>query len=254
MAPLLTVLIGGFGFSTALWMSAALMLLVLAPVVVLALRRKRAGEYHALDVEAVAPKRQAALNDSASWSASAVLRSPNFLTISIPFALGLTAQVGFLTHQVAFLSPAIGTFAAGWAVSLTTCAAIVGRLATGLFVDKVDRRAVACGNFLIQVAALGILLCAHASAALYLGCLLFGLALGNLVSLPGLIVQHEFPPAHFARVVSMIVAINQFTFAFGPDLLGRLQQWSGNYTAALAVCLAMDAAAAVIVLFGRRAP
>ncbi|HYS48388.1 MAG TPA: hypothetical protein VEM36_06415, partial [Xanthobacteraceae bacterium] len=64
----------------------------------------------------------------------------------------------------------------------------------------------------------------------------------------GLIVQQEFPPAHFARVVSMIVAINQFTFAFGPDLLGRLQQSAGGYATALVACLVMDAAAAVIVL------
>src|SRR5262249_14535535 len=133
-----------------------------------------------------------------------------------------------------------------------TCAAIVGRLVTGLFVDKVDRRAVACGNFLVQVAALGILLWAHSPTALYLGCVLFGLGLGNLTSLPGLIVQQEFASAHFVRVVSMIVAVNQFPFAFGPDLLGRLQQWGGDYTPALAACLAMDAAAAGIVLFGRK--
>ena len=59
------------------------------------------------------------------------LRDSRFLTTAIPFALGLTAQVGFLTHQVAYLSPLIGTVAAGWAVSLTTFAAIVGRIATG---------------------------------------------------------------------------------------------------------------------------
>jgi hypothetical protein len=32
----------------------------------------------------------------------------------------------------------------------------------------------------------------------------------------------EFPKQHFARIVSLVVAINQFSFAFGPSLLGQL--------------------------------
>jgi hypothetical protein len=32
-----------------------------------------------------------------------MLRHLNFWTIAIPFALGLTAQVGFLTHQISYL-------------------------------------------------------------------------------------------------------------------------------------------------------
>jgi len=252
VAPLLTILIGRLGLGPALWSTCAPMLAVLLPVVALVLRPKRADERDGGGAASTVPEPQRSHGTppahGTAFSLSAALRNRSFLTVSIPFALGLTAQVGFVTHQVAFLSPLIGTLAAGWAVSLTTFAAIVGRLATGLFVDKVDRRATACGNFLVQVAALGILMSARSAPALYLGCALFGLGLGNLVSLPGLIVQQEFPPAHFARVVSMIVAINQFTFAFGPDLLGRLQQSAGGYATALVACLVMDAAAAVIVL------
>ncbi len=69
-----------------------------------------------------------------------------------------------------------------------------------------------------------------------------------MISLPGLIVQHEFPKQHFSRTVSLIVAINQFTFAFGPGLLGYLQRAEGSYTTALIACLVMQATAAVIVV------
>ena len=58
---------------------------------------------------------------------------------------------------------------------------------------------------------------------LYLGCALFGLGVGNTTSLPGLLVQQEFPKQHFARIVSIVVAINQFSFAFGPSLDRRLK-------------------------------
>src|SRR5205823_4677779 len=82
-------------------------------------------------------------------------------------------------------------------------------------------------------------------SALFAGCVLFGFSVGNMTSLPGLIVQQEFPKQHFARAISLVVAINQFSFAFGPSLLGQLQQASGSYAAALCLCLAMQLGAAL---------
>src|SRR5262249_33459307 len=101
---------------------------------------------------------------------------------------------------------------------------------------------------LIQAVAMAALMSTSAPALLVVACVLFGLGLGNLVSLPALIIQQEFPNRDFARIVSMVVAINQFAFAFGPALLGRLQQADGSYTHALLACLVMEAVGAVIVL------
>jgi MFS family permease len=209
MAPLLVFLINRFGFATALPLAAALMLAVLLPLLMLVAREKRPGEYDRDDGLAAAGLVPSSQQAAPPWNTEKVLRDPKFITISIPFALGLTAQVGFLTHQVAFLTPMTGTVTAGWIVSLTTFAAIVGRLGTGLFVDRVDRRAVSCLNFLLQAVAMAILMSTSAPGLLVGGCVLFGLGLGNLVSLPALIVQQEFPSRDFARIVSMIVAIGR---------------------------------------------
>lgn len=246
MAPLLIFLIDRFGFAAALGLVAALTLAVLLPLLALVAREKRPDEHHRDD--APVPSARQSAPAVPAFSARRVLREPRFITISVPFALGLVAQVGFLTHQVAFLVPVTGTVAAGWIVSLTTFAAIVGRLVTGLFVDRVDRRIVSCGNFLVQVLAMAILMSSASVPMLVIGCALFGLALGNVTSLPALIVQQEFPKRDFARIVSMVIAINQFAFAFGPALLGRLQQSDGSYARALMACLVMEVAAAVIVL------
>jgi MFS family permease len=180
-----------------------------------------------------------------------VLSSGVFISISVPFALALTAQVGFLTHQIAFLAPTIGAIAAGWAVSLTTSAAVLGRIATGYIADRFDRRTVACVNFTVQMLGMAILATARTPALLYIGCVLFGLGVGNTTSLPGLLVQQDFPKQHFARIVSLVVAINQFSFAFGPTLLGQLEHAQGNYSAGLLVCLSMEALAAIIVISPR---
>jgi MFS family permease len=243
MAPLLIFLIDRLGFAAAVGVVAVLTLAVLLPLLALIAREKRPDEHDRDDASLVSARHVAP-----AFIARKVLCDPQFITISVPFALGLVAQVGFLTHQVAFLVPMTGTVTAGWIVSLTTLAAIVGRLGTGLFVDRVDRRAVSCANFLVQALAMAILISTASVPTLVIGCTLFGLALGNVTSLPALIVQQEFPKRDFARIVSMVIAINQFAFAFGPALLGRLQTPDGSYTRSLVACLIMEAAAAVIVL------
>ncbi|HJU16018.1 MAG TPA: MFS transporter [Stellaceae bacterium] len=252
IAPLLVLAISRFGFAFGLDMAAAVMLAVLIPVAVVALRPRRPDEHDPADlcsgVDRLSRSATAQPDVVAEFRLATVLRSRAFLTTSLPFALGLTAQVGFLTHQVAFLSPTIGTMAAGWAVSLTTFAAVVGRIATGFVVDRFDRRAVASVNFVVQALGMGLLAASAQPSLLYLGCVLFGIGLGNATSLPGLIVQQEFPKRHFARIISIVVAVNQFTFAFGPTLLAQLQHAEGTYTAALLVCLAMEIAAAIVVL------
>jgi MFS family permease len=258
IAPLLIFLIGRLNFAAALSGVAALMLAIILPTAAFVLRRKRRNEHDAADEGSDSTRTQTSVPVPAAqalpWQLSAVLRSRDFQTVSISFALGLMMQVGFLTHQVAYLSPILGPTATAWAVSLTTSSAVVGRLLIGLFVDKRDRRVVACGNFLVQSAGTALLAANLSALMLYLGCTLFGLGLGNLISLPGLIVQQEFPQQHFSRIVGLIVAINQFAFAFGPGLLGHLQQAHGDYTSALVACFIVEVTAAVMVIFPRLCP
>ena len=249
IAPLLTFLIARFGFAFAIASVSASMLAILIPVAIVVLRPRRADETDRLEGAADPDKPGIASSAEASgFRLATVLSSDVFISISVPFALGLTAQVGFLTHQIAFLAPTIGTVAAGWAVSLTTFAAVLGRIATGYIADRFDRRAVACVNFMVQMLGMAILATATTPAMLYLGCVLFGLGVGNTTSLPGLLVHQDFPKQHFARIVSLVVAINQFSFAFGPSLLGQLEHAKGSYSVALLVCLSMEALAALIVI------
>jgi len=47
-----------------------------------------------------------------------------------------------------------------------------------------------------------------------------------------------------------VVGINQFTFAFGPSLVGVLRDWTGAYGLALGACTLLQAVAAAMVLLG----
>ena len=251
MAPLWIALIGALGFAGASVVVVGGLCTVLGPLAALYLYRGPA-EIGLRPDGSAAPAAAHRTHGAAlrPTPRGELIRSLRFWTISVSFALGLVAQVGFLTHQVAYLSPLLGTGRAALAVTITTIAAIVGRVGTGLFIDRVDRRLASGVNFAIQAAALAILMRADSATPLYLGCALFGLGVGNAITFPSLIVQTEFLKQDFNRVVSLIVAINQMTFAFGPAILGWTRDRWGSYSVALAICLAADVAAALIVVVG----
>ncbi|MBV8119293.1 MAG: MFS transporter [Alphaproteobacteria bacterium] len=250
VVPLLTSMTARLGFQIALQASVAAMVVLLLPIAMLILRPKRADECDRADrhEDATHSSGSAELPEAVSWAFWSVLRSARFSTISLPFALALIVQVGLLTHQLAYLSPLIGAAASGWAVSLTASAALFGRTVMGLFVDRINRRTAACGNFLVQAVGVAILAVSRTAPMLYLGCVLLGLGIGNTTSLPSLIVHQEFPSRLFARLVSLVVAINQFTFAFGPILIGYLRQLTGGYMVSLIFCVVIEVSAATIVI------
>ena len=74
------------------------------------------------------------------WTRASALRSLAFWSVSAPFSLAITSQAGFLVHQIAFLEPAIGRYAAGIAVAITTSMAIVGRLTLGALAERINQR------------------------------------------------------------------------------------------------------------------
>jgi MFS family permease len=170
--------------------------------------------------------------------------------VSAPFALGLAAQVGVLTHMVALVTPMLGAGGAARTVSATTAAALIGRLATGFVVDRLDRRLVSSATLVIQIIGLALLAWAPSAVVVYAGCALFGLGVGNLTTLPGLILAAEWPRERFGALVGLVVGINQFTFAFGPSLVGVLRDWAGTYGLALGACAVLQAVGAAMILLG----
>jgi cyanate permease len=57
-----------------------------------------------------------------------------------------------------------------------------------------------------------------------------------------------------ARLFGLVVGINQFTFAFGPSLLGVMRDWAGTYRPAFGACTALQLVAAAMILLGPARP
>ncbi len=152
-----------------------------------------------------------------------------FLTLAAGMALGLFAQIGLVAHLFSLLVPALGEQFAGLAAAAATASAIAGRTVAVWLMPRGDnRRLLACANYAVQIAgSVAFLLAAGDNIPLLLlGVVLFGAGIGNATSLPPLIAQTEFPEAEVSRVVSLIVAMSQATYAFAPAVFGLILEFA----------------------------
>jgi predicted MFS family arabinose efflux permease len=178
-----------------------------------------------------------------------VLRRWHFWSVALPFALALAAQVGLVVHLVSFLQPRLGPAGAATALALVSGAAMAGRLLLSTVIDRLHQRRVAAISIASQALAVGLMLSfPHWAGALYVGCVVFGASVGNLITIPSLIVQREFPETSFGLIVALSTAIGQFTYALAPALLGVIREATGSYASVLGTCIALQLDAALLVL------
>jgi predicted MFS family arabinose efflux permease len=239
--PLLVTGVGYFGFGGAMIAAAASMVLLMVPIIL-------------IFVEPPPPLPNSPAGSSAGESLpaarirAAALRHVGFLTVTIAFALVLFAQVGFIVHLISFLDPVIGRARGATAVALLTVMAVVGRVLFSTVIDRLNQRLASAISFASQAIALAIIINSRNEMVLIACCALFGFSVGNLITLPSLIVQGEFEPRSFGVLISLITAINQVTYAFGPGVIGLLRDASGSYALPFYTCIALELIAAALIL------
>ena len=238
--PLLVAATGYFGFPGAMIAAAIATLVVMVPVILIFVGRPPMASSAAVAAaaDALSPAQIRAL----------ALRDVAFLSVSIAFALVLFAQIGFIVHLIAFLDPVIGRSSAATAVALLTAMAVVGRVLFSTVIDRLNQRLASAISFVSQAVALVILINSGNAVLLIAACALFGFSVGNLITLPSLIVQREFDPRSFGVLISLITAINQVTYAFGPGVIGLLRDASGSYALPFYGCIGLELIAAVLIM------
>jgi predicted MFS family arabinose efflux permease len=243
--PLLVAGIGYFGFSGAMTVAAIAMVVLMVPVILILVGRP--------PVHLGAVTLSAAGGPSPTQIRARALRDLGFLSVSIAFALVLFAQVGFIVHLIAFLDQVIGRERAALAMALLTAMAVVGRVSFSFVIDRLNQRLASALSFVSQAMALLVIINLRNHWPLVAACAVFGFSVGNLITLPALIVQREFDPRSFGVLVSLLTAINQITYAFGPGVVGLLRDVSGSYALPFYGCIALELAAAVLIMIRGRA-
>jgi MFS family permease len=183
---------------------------------------------------------------NAAPSPTVALAAEPLARVTALFAIGWLAQVAFLSQQMPLLVPKVGVAAATAAVAATTAASLVGRLLLATVIDRIDHRLATAASYAVQAVGMVLLLASDAPAAVLVGCCLFGLSVGNVITLPAIFAQREFAPARYGAVVNRVWTVGQTLFALGPIGAGALLAATGTPAWTIAVCLVMQLAAAAL--------
>ena len=249
VAPTLIVLVGAVGFSWAMLIMTVAMIGILGPVVMTVIDLPAASGAAEHRTENPPRPSNVVPSNTSRWS---LLRNFGFWTITAPYALALLAQIGFIVHQVALLELTVDRLLAAVAVAITTTMAVVGRLCLGMVVDRLDPRWTTTVSLTTQAGALVVIALSPDVMSLFLACAVYGFSIGNLITLPPLIIHREFDRAAFGTVMGLSTAIGGMIGALGPGLVGFVRAATGGYTAALLFCVMLKLVAAVIVLLRPR--
>lgn len=245
LVPVLLALSDSIGFRSAMLAATAAMVVLVLPVVIVFTSWPADASLNAAGQASGGGK-------AARHSRKELLANASFWTMVLPIAIALLAQMGFIIHQVTFLEPLIGRYAAGLAVTVMAAMAVVGRLSLGLFVDRVDPRLACAASMTSQAAALFVVLQNTSPTVLLVCCAVYGFSIGNMITFPPLIIQREIGSAAFAAAMGLGTSISGVVSAFGPGIVGLVRSLTGNYTAAFAMCVVLDLVAAGIVLWRPR--
>lgn len=207
------------------------------------------------------PARPAATRSSLSdavqqrpWTRSQAVRTSAFWAMLIGFGVVLTAQTGFVIHQISFLEERVGSRStAALALSVTAFGSIVARLVVGTFADRIDKKGLTIALFVLQAAAVvGVVLTSNV-AVTYLLTLVFGFTIGNVYMMMSLLVGEVFGTVSFGAVFGLVSLVGQTGSGAGPLLVGALEDATGGYRVPFLITAAatLAAAGAIAVL---RAP
>jgi MFS family permease len=250
--PLLLLAVARFGLASGLIVTATGAALVLLPLIALALRFRSPADIGQQRDGDTAPV-DSAISRSVRPVAAQGNRRVLLWSAAMGFALGLTVQIGFITHHVTLAGPLLGTAGAGLLVSATGATAFAGRLVLARIVDRVNVRRLACLIMALQTMALLAIALWPTASVLIAASLVYGYGIGHVTTLGPVMVRREFGAAAFGATYGAAATVIQLTSAFGPALFGLLRDSFGGYGPGLAIASLVTALGGFSLFIGSRA-
>jgi len=248
--PILLALISWLGFSGAMLVVALVVLSIVWPISFFVLRRR--PQDLGLYPDGATAAESASIKPVKKWTRREALSTSALRTVTLAFGLALMVQIGFLTHQVSLLLPAVGTSATALFVTLAALLAFFGRILLARFADHLDIRVIACAVLLNAAVSLSVgFLFSTQVWALVLTVLGFGLTAGSITTLPPLIVRREFGAISFGAIFGITAMLMQIMSAMGPAFFGVLYDLSGGYKLPLGLAAGLNFFAAAVIMRGR---
>ena len=249
--PLLLLALGRLGLGTGLAVAGLVTVCVLLPLIGRVLRFRGPADL-GLRRDGDAPPPGDTKPPTPSAVAPPAGRRVLLWSAAAGFALGLTVQIGFITHHLALAAPALGAAGAGLLVSATGVTAFAGRLVLARIVDRVDPRRLAAAIMVLQTMALAAIALSPAPAVLIAASLVYGYGIGHVTTLGPVVVRREFGAAAFGATYGSAATVIQVVSALGPALFGVLRDAFDGYAVVLGAAALTTTLGAAVLLLGRR--
>ena len=258
LLPVATLLIINFSWRTSFVVIGA-MSLVMVPVCFFLLRRPDPPDGHH---EAGATPSQTTSTDSSCLAADLIRRDTRAAFRSRDFWLLIGGFMGcgftiylLMTHVAALATDrGISATQAGTALGLVGGTSLVSGVVLGTLSDRIGRKHLLAGLYLLRAFAVVVLMAADSTAALYLFAVMFGLSRAN-----GALVSAAVIDLYGRRAVGSILGyttmFHQLFAAMGAYAGGLAFDLTGSYNLALAPCVALLlAGSAASLLIDERRP
>ena len=240
LTPLCASIVKTVGMATAMpWFGAAYVLAI-APVALLLVRSW--------------PEGGAAGTGRPTAAFDGLLRQRFFLGVALAFVAIMGSQVGGIAHIFNHVERLAGHVAASAAAMALPLASICGRLLGGFVLAAgFPIRLFTAVNIVGQSAGLVALGVADSPLAAVAGAALFGVSVGNLLTLQPLLLVQAFGPGRYPRLYSVANAAATVGVAGGPLAMGIVHDAAG-YAWAFGLAAACSGLALAVFLAAGRLP
>jgi MFS family permease len=160
----------------------------------------------------------------------AAFRSPQFIVLTLTFALCCSAHSGPIFHMVSYaMICGIPAMAAVSIYSVEGLAGLGGRLLLGILADRFGVKRVLIGGLLVQSLAIGSYLFVSKLGEFYALAVIFGTAYGGVMPLYAVLAREYFGQAIMGTILGAATMVSCMGMAFGPWAGGWVFDNLGSY-------------------------
>src|SRR5690606_23384204 len=129
--------------------------------------------------------------------------------------------------------------------------AFLGRVILARYADRINTRHASALVFLLAALGMTIIGLSESVPFIILGVLVFGFNVGNLTTLPALLVRREFGAPSFGKVFGITGTFMQIFSALGPATFGLLRDLPGGYSTPLFIAVALLVMSTLVITRGQ---
>jgi MFS family permease len=255
--PALVFVQGLFGWREAALATAATMLVLGLPIVLL---MRNSPERCGLLPDGDRPEDVAGLRLAGrggglvDFTTRQAVRTRAFWLLTIGNALAQMALAAIVVHQFPYFEEMLTRETAALVLSVLNVFNLLGRFAGGVLGDRFRKHLIMAANMVAATAGLGLLVFADGLALLLVYAALYGTSWGVRTAVSNSLQGDYFGRASYGKIAGLAQTIAAPTAILSPILFGLIVEATGDYRPALMALAILTGIASVLFLLSARPP